>query len=189
MNKGIKIATGEWINFMNAGDEFCSNDVLNRVFFDIDLNADVLYGNIICKYDFGMVLQKPLPLNELSAHMIFCHQASFVRAALMKEEFFDIKFKIAADYNFFYKLYKGKRNFLYIDENIAVYEAENGASSISEHRNLLEYQKINGLIPYFQRGWWRQYYHSMLKCVLSKDTYNNYVRRKLISKETNQHYE
>ena len=32
MNKGVSMATGEWVIFMNAGDTFAANDVLLRIF-------------------------------------------------------------------------------------------------------------------------------------------------------------
>ena len=43
MNKGIKLSHGEWLNFMNGGDRFTSNDVLKEVFSGKEYSADVLY--------------------------------------------------------------------------------------------------------------------------------------------------
>ena len=57
MNKGIKIATGEWINFMNCGDSFLDMKVLNKIFISSILNeyegVDILYGNRVSVYSFG----------------------------------------------------------------------------------------------------------------------------------------
>lgn len=46
MNKGIKVATGEWINFMNAGDSFVNSNVLDRL-MNFHKDGLILYGNII----------------------------------------------------------------------------------------------------------------------------------------------
>ena len=46
MNKGIDRATGDWINFMNAGDCFYNNVALESVFprnYE-SVNFDILYG-------------------------------------------------------------------------------------------------------------------------------------------------
>jgi glycosyltransferase involved in cell wall biosynthesis len=48
MNKGLKIATGSWINFMNAGDQFNNNNVLKDVFNKaIPLHASFIYSDFI----------------------------------------------------------------------------------------------------------------------------------------------
>ena len=49
MNKGIIKSNGDWLCFMNAGDRFASNDVLEHIFdsnivFD---NIDVIFGDVI----------------------------------------------------------------------------------------------------------------------------------------------
>ena len=43
-NKGIKLAHGQYLNFMNGGDAFYNSTVLEKVFKDKDQTADVLYG-------------------------------------------------------------------------------------------------------------------------------------------------
>ena len=46
MNKGIRLAQGQWVIFMNAGDTFASTDTLQRVFQESQ-EADVIYGDVI----------------------------------------------------------------------------------------------------------------------------------------------
>ena len=43
MNKGIKVAKGEYVNFMNSGDVYASASILEDV-FSTSHTADVLYG-------------------------------------------------------------------------------------------------------------------------------------------------
>ncbi|HBK29667.1 MAG TPA: glycosyltransferase, partial [Parabacteroides sp.] len=40
MNKGVRMCSGEWVIFMNAGDAFASDDVLQRVFSGSPIEAD-----------------------------------------------------------------------------------------------------------------------------------------------------
>lgn len=44
MNKGLSIATGEYINFLNAGDFYTDDNVLEKI--SKHLNKDIIYGNL-----------------------------------------------------------------------------------------------------------------------------------------------
>ena len=45
MNKGIKAAKGEWVYFLNAGDSFYNNEVLESIFENKNLeDFELIYG-------------------------------------------------------------------------------------------------------------------------------------------------
>ncbi|ORM38742.1 hypothetical protein A2G94_05325 [Francisella endosymbiont of Ornithodoros moubata] len=50
MNKGIKLATGDWINFMNAGDLFYNLSVLERLHKNFSLDLSILSGKVAMFY-------------------------------------------------------------------------------------------------------------------------------------------
>ncbi|MCU0392058.1 MAG: glycosyltransferase, partial [Thermoflexibacter sp.] len=67
MNKGIHWATCEWINFMNAGDVFTKNTILEEIFSKDFQAIDVIYGNYVIAYQqYKKLKYTPSPLHCLS---------------------------------------------------------------------------------------------------------------------------
>lgn len=119
MNKGIDLASGKWVNFMNAGDIFCSHQTLSDIFEETDYAEDILYGNLLIDYVDFHRMQKAKSLKNLWKGMQFCHQSSFVDTKYHQLNKFNISNKIAADLEFFYKSYKNGKKFKYIDTTIS----------------------------------------------------------------------
>ncbi|MBQ9665537.1 MAG: glycosyltransferase [Bacteroidaceae bacterium] len=116
MNKGGRMSKGEWVIFMNAGDCFVANDVLERVFTPMP-NADVIYGDVVKN---GVVKKASSPRN---AHrMYFCHQSCFVRRSCLLEYPFDIRHKMSADFKQMKQLGLAGKSFLQLDFPIANFD-------------------------------------------------------------------
>ena len=153
MNKGIKKATGEWINFMNSGDYFWNLTVISKLFTCQRYNDKlVLYGNVIFDTDFGTFHAHPYPLNCMTKQSVIYHQASFINLEYHKSHLFDLKYKIAGDYNFFFQLYKERPElYQYIDNDIAYYEAISGISTKNQVLSYIERRHVQGSPPSYMR--------------------------------------
>ena len=67
MNKGIYLAKGEWISFMNAGDIFVDNYVLTNIFQNVDLNGiDIIYGNTLVKDNITSYIENHMKILQQS---------------------------------------------------------------------------------------------------------------------------
>lgn len=146
MNKGVGLAKGEWICFMNAGDCFSQPDIVHQVFAENAFSDDcaVIYGNVWLQKSFGRVEMKPKPIDYLQQRMAFCHQACFVRRLQALSHPFDLHYRVAADYAFFYQLYHEGAHFVYRDLPIAIFESESGISSRQKNAVRCECARING---------------------------------------------
>ena len=122
MNKGIKRASGEWINFMNAGDGFYSIDVLQKIFLKNDfLGIEVIYGNHNVVYPTKTRVVKAGNIEDIYKGSQFCHQSSFVSSKTHKINRFNLANKIGADFEFFYNLYNKGLPFKYVDIIVSNY--------------------------------------------------------------------
>lgn len=129
MNKAINKATGQWINFMNAGDWFYSSDSIKNVFAIENENVDVLYGKTEMRYDVGTYIVPPQKIQNVMCGAFCCHQSVFVRTSVMKKYMFSLDYKIISDWVLLRQLYIDGCIFKQIDVIVASFDNINGISS------------------------------------------------------------
>lgn len=106
MNKGIRLATGDYLCFLNAGDELHEDDTLQLMVHSITGTElpDVLYGETAIVDEEGHFLRMrrlsaPEDLNWKSFKdgMLVCHQAFFPRRELAEP--YDLRYRFSADFD------------------------------------------------------------------------------------------
>lgn len=143
MNKGIGFATGEWINFMNAGDEFFNFNVCKFISDELLISKhDVIYGDFVSQNEdyHSLILVKAKPLSLIWKGMIFSHQSCFCKLELLQNQLFNTKYKIAADYNLFLELFLSNKSFYYLP--IPISKGLSGGISYSNINTYIEEIKI-----------------------------------------------
>ncbi len=147
MNKGIEIATGEYTNFMNAGDKFFQQDVLENI--SKELNTDLVYGNHAVYSDNPNEYSNVDVKNNNGIRNIpYCHQSVFIKTNILKNNKFDLKYKIAADYNQYLKLKYQNISMKHIPFTISLY-LDGGFSSVQRENLINEYYNITKQYKFF----------------------------------------
>ena len=98
MNKGLKQAKGEYVNFMNGGDCYHTSDVLEKI-FSINIDADIITG-VHSENGLRNVGKGGVSMLDLYKWAID-HQASFIRRDVALRHPYDEKYRIVSDWKFF----------------------------------------------------------------------------------------
>lgn len=142
MNKGIQIAQGEWINFMNAGDMFTSPKIVEQVFQYAKEASEILYGNYVISFEnYLKPKYTPKDLKDLYKGMLLNHQSTFIKTDLAKTHLYDTNFRFACDYEQLFHFYQEGRVFQHVDLFIAEFKA-GGTSTKHKINYLKECQSI-----------------------------------------------
>jgi len=134
MNKGVALATGDVVYFLNADDVLVDADVLTDIAraFHVDASRALVYGNVLLKDGPPGVVNypaRPFRSHSISEflHNSFCHQAVFARRTLFDTiGRFDPVYRFSADYEWIIRAFKshGGRDFHFVDRDIAWYYAQ-----------------------------------------------------------------
>jgi len=125
MNKGIDLASGDWINFMNCGDYLYEDTILSVIFNKQKYgDCQVIYGNQEIRYPSGRKrVVSAGEVDKLWECSQFCHQAAFVSSRYHKAHKFNLEIKIVADYEFFYLAWRSNVKFRAIDRTVCSFDA------------------------------------------------------------------
>jgi glycosyltransferase involved in cell wall biosynthesis len=152
MNKGLALAKGEWVSFMNAGDSFYTNEVITEFFKNDSGFKDALiaYGDVsIADGRSAKIIKQHT--KDIRYDSI-CHQGEFIsRKALLAYGGYDKTYKVYADFDFQLKVFlEGADKLVYKPVCVANYNLK-GVSSKMFYHFLPEYLHIIRKIPFIQR--------------------------------------
>ncbi len=121
MNKGVRVATGEWVIFMNAGDRFHDEFVVADIFSEPHNDADLVYGHSRMWYSREQVEESVLPKPSLqpALRMNCSHQSLFARRSLLLSTPFSVGL-MASDYEFLVRMHTEGRRFKLVDRVVSV---------------------------------------------------------------------
>lgn len=140
MNKGARLASGEWVIFMNAADTFASPDAVSRALAEAE-GADVVYGSVVRREADGS--ERLMEAGEpRSAHrMFYCHQSAFVRRQWLLQFPFDTRHKLSADFKQVKQLLHAGARFRKLDFPVAEFDT-GGISSRRRSAGLADNMRV-----------------------------------------------
>lgn len=155
MNKGIKMANGEYLLFLNSGDYLVNENVVKNVMNE-NLQEDIVYGKQMIEKDGTLTPGRFYSPEEMS----FCaflkstlpHQCTFIRAALFdKIGMYNEQNKIVSDWEWnLVALFRWNVSLREIDVPISVYDTK-GISSNQKMHELQQQERLAAAMRHFPR--------------------------------------
>ena len=165
MNKGIALATGDYLCFLNAGDAFYAPDTLQTIANTAmaeETLPDVLYGETAEVDDERnfvrmrrLQVPKELTWRSFKNGMMVCHQAFYAKREIAP--MYDLKYRLSADVDWCIKVMKQSKKLVKVNAIVINY-LQNGLS-LQHHRASLKERfwimsKHYGFLPTLGRHLW-----------------------------------
>ena len=169
MNKGLAVATGDYVLFMNSGDELYNSDTVASVFASAD-GADIYYGETEMINAEGQHLgrrrhkaPKELSLGSFKYGMSVSHQAIYIKRSLTQP--YDRQYQLSSDIDWILNAVEKAGKIVNVNQYVAKYLV--GGMSKKRHRQSLKERfaimkhhygvvptLFNHLVIAFNLGWY-----------------------------------
>lgn len=171
MNKGIRMSTGDFLLFENAGDCLVSQYTIRNIVRHIKNKNMIYYGNAILSKngkkrtyicegmgDIWSVLANYMPNHQcmLAPRVAFCNNN------------FDLKYSIGADYNWVIKTHKKKLTYQYLNMFISCYDMSGISANPANNRKLQQERARSReeQYPFIHKHWscYQKMYYLLERC-------------------------
>lgn len=148
MNKGVKVAKGEYLQFLNSGDCLADKNVVAD-FNKFNSCCSIIYGDVY-QIQGNRVIRKRI-YGELSFLEILVsslsHQSSYILRDLLIRFPYNENYKIVSDWEFWIKMILGGQKFQHFNRFVSCYDM-NGISETNIALNMHERQLVfDSLVP------------------------------------------
>ncbi|HBT84338.1 MAG: glycosyltransferase family 2 protein [Fermentimonas sp.] len=141
MNKGIKMATGDYLCFLNAGDTFFNENTV-KLIMQSNNTADIFYGetaivDINGKFLHMRRLKTPekLTWRSFKQGMLVCHQAFIVRREIAEP--YDLSYHFSSDFDWSIRMLKKSETIINTNHILINYLNE-GMTTTNRSKSLKE---------------------------------------------------
>jgi len=158
MNKGLKLARGEFVIFLNSGDTFADKSTLVQVHAELDDSVDVLHGDVLFRDWSERLIYRASKdsAGGVDRRLLASHQSIYVRREVHLRHPFDTSLRISADYACLASLHAGGARFKYLPRALSITSRELGSISV-KGRSTMAWEDIGVNRSFRKMSWARAY--------------------------------
>ncbi len=162
MNKGISMARGEVVSFLNADDSYFP-DTISSVKKVFQTDTDIVYGNLrkerLLNGKWHHRIEYP-DLEKMPQTMGIFHPATFIRKTLFEKLGpYDEQYRYSADYDWLLRAYLAGARFQYLNQALAIFRV-GGVSTL----NCASYEEGLAILEHHQTGYAHEMRDLVQKC-------------------------
>ena len=151
MNKGIKCATGEYIQILNSGDVLTAPDVTERMVAALPEGVSILYGNMLKSYDGKTIINRDTCGNGMYTPESFLyfykgtlnHDCAYIRRDLFeKYGLYNEQMKICSDWEWYVKaIALGGEKSVYTNIDVTIFDMNGVSESGGKNAELIRKER------------------------------------------------
>lgn len=156
MNKGVRMASGDYIQILNSGDCLAADDVVEKMITTLqkDSRPSILYGNMVkCFPDGRRLVDKCFAGQEITMLGMYTgtlnHDPAYIRRDFFeKYGCYDENLKIVSDWKWFVQaIILGGEKPQYVDLNVTLYDMTGISETNKELDKMERKQVLEQLFP------------------------------------------